>query len=120
MGIRRRAGEQHVTVADGVQRPAAAEGAADLIAADGLAQVVNDDQGGLGYVAQPQQCLAESSHGARVIFILIVSGVERIQNNDLRGGGLGRGQKVVEPLGAAEEMTGGASIDEQVGIRCRT
>ena len=47
-----------------------------------------------------------------------MGGVQRIENDYFRCGGLSRGQKVVEALRCAEEMAGGASIDEQVRI-CR-
>jgi hypothetical protein len=50
-------------------------------------------------------------HGAGIVLILIVSRVQRIQNNDFGGGGLGGGDEVVQALGCTEQMTGGAGID---------
>ena len=41
-------------------------------------------------IAQAQQALAQRRHGARIVFILIVSGVERVQHDDLGGGAAGR------------------------------
>jgi hypothetical protein len=67
--------------------------------------------------SQAQQALAESRHGARVVFILIVGGIERVQDNDLRDGCLRRREEVLHPLRCAEQMAGGACIDEQVLIR---
>ena len=78
---------------------------------------MNDDQSCLGGVTKAQQRLAERGHGARVIFVLVVGGIQRIQDDDFRFGGLGRGQEVIESLGCVQEMARGTSIDEQVLIR---
>jgi len=48
-----------------------------------------------------------------------VSGVERVEEDDLGGGSLSGGEEVIHSLGCAEQMAGGASVDEQVLIGCR-
>src|SRR5229473_8238703 len=100
-----------------MQRAGAAEGAANLVAADRFADMVHDHQSGAGSVAQVQQRLAQSRHGARIVFILIVSGVERVEDDDLGGGNLGGGEEVIHSLGCAEQMTGSAGVDQEVEIR---
>src|SRR5215471_6375578 len=81
--LRSRSGQQQITVADGVQGAGAAEGAADLVATDGFSHVMDHDEGGAGSFAQAQQTLAQGRHGAGVVFILIVGGVERVQEDDV-------------------------------------
>ena len=66
-----------------------AKGAADFFSGNGLAHVVHNDESSMGGVAQTEQRLAEGSHGAGVVFILIVSGVERIEHDDFGSGGAG-------------------------------
>ena len=85
--LRRGSGQQQVAVAHGMQGAGAAEGAADLVTADGFAHVMHHDERGARSIAQAQQALAQSGHGARVVFILIVGGVERVQDDDLGSGG---------------------------------
>src|SRR5260370_31164386 len=99
-----------------MQRAGAAEGAANLVAADGFADMVHYNQSGPGSVAQAQQRLAESRHGAGIVFVLIVSGVERVEDDHLGGGGLGGGEEVIHSLGCAEPMTGSAGVDQEVAI----
>src|SRR5689334_12152329 len=100
-----------------MQSTGAAEGTADLVTANGFAYVVDHDQRGAGSLAQPQQALAKGGHGAGVVFILIVGGIQRVQDDDLRGGRLRRRQEVLQSLRCAEQMSGGAGIDEKVLIR---
>ena len=83
--------QQQITVADRVPGARAAKGAADLVAADGFADVMHDDERGAGGFAQSQQTLAQGRHGTRVVFVLIVRGVERVENNDLGRGRAGGG-----------------------------
>jgi hypothetical protein len=61
-----------------MQGARAAKGAADFFSGDGLAHVVDHDESSMGCVVQAEQGLAESCHGARVVFVLIVGRVERI------------------------------------------
>src|SRR5207245_3931610 len=80
------------------------------------------DQSGARSVAQAQQRLAQRCHGARVILVLIVRGVERIQNNDFGRGRLCGGHEMTETLGGAEHMPGGASVrseERRVGKKAR-
>ena len=74
-----------------MQRAGTAKGAADLVTADRFAHVMNHDQRGARGIAQAEQTLAERSHGARVVLVLIVGGVERVQHDDLGSGGRGGG-----------------------------
>ena len=115
----RRPGEQHITVAHGMQRAGATKGAADLVTRDGFADMMHHDERGPRSIAQTQQRLAQRRHGARVVFVLIVSGVKRVQDDDLGGGGLRGGEKVIHPLGRAEQMAGRAGIDQKILIRGR-
>jgi hypothetical protein len=66
--------------------------------------------------AQAQQALTKSGHGAGVVFVLIVRGVQRVQDDDLGSGGAGGGEKVIQSLRRIEQMAGGARIHEQVLI----
>jgi hypothetical protein len=79
--------------------------------------MVHDHQSGAGSVAQVQQRLAQGRHGARIVFILIVSGVERVEDDDLGSGSLGSGEEVIRSLGCAEQMAGSAGVDQKVEIR---
>ena len=98
--LRRGPRQQQVAIAHGMQGAGAAEGAADLVTADGFAHVVHHDQRGTRSIAQPQQTLAQSGHGAGVVFILIVGGVQRVQDDDLGSGGAGRRRGSDSALGA--------------------
>src|SRR5215469_15947799 len=97
-----------------------AKGAADFFTGNGLAHVVHNDESSMGGVAQTEQCLAESGHGAGVVFILIVSRVEGIEHDDFGSGGAGGKYEVIETLGCTEQMSGGSCIDQQVLVRSRT
>ena len=48
-----------------------------------------------------------------------MSGVKRVQDNDLGSGGLRRGGKVIHPLRCTEQMSGGTGIDQKILIRGR-
>jgi hypothetical protein len=97
---RRRPRQQQVAVAHRVQRRRAAEGAADLIAADGLAHMMHHNQRRSRGIAQPQQALAQRGHGARVVLILIVGEIQGIQNDHF-GRGLACGyEKMIQALRA--------------------
>jgi hypothetical protein len=78
-----------------------AKGAADFFSGDGLADVVHNNQSRMGGIAQTEQSLTESRHGAGVVFILIVSRVERVQDDHLGGGSLGGGEEVIQSLECA-------------------
>ena len=53
------------------------------MAASRLFDMVDNNQGRLGSIAQPDQSLTESGHGARIVFVLIVSRVERIDDDNI-------------------------------------
>jgi hypothetical protein len=53
----RRPREQEISVAHGVQSAGSAERTADLLSADGFADVVDHDQRGAGGLTQTQQAL---------------------------------------------------------------
>src|SRR5437867_13184232 len=57
--LRRRTDQQQIGIADGMQGAGAAESAADLVTANRFSDVMNDDQGGMRGVAQPEECLAQ-------------------------------------------------------------
>ena len=116
----RRPREQQVTVADRMQRAGAAKGAADFVAANRFADMMHHHQRGAGSVAQAQQGLAQRRHGARIVFVLIVRGIERVENDDLGGGGPRGGHEVVQSLRGAEQMAGGARVHQKILIGGRT
>ena len=76
--------------------------------------MVHDDKGGVRSLPQAQQGLTERGHGAGIVLVLVVCGIERIQDDDLGVRGARRCQEVLEALGSAEQMADGADIDEQV------
>ena len=49
-----------------------------------------------------------------------MGGVERVEHDDLGGGGPGGGEEMLQALRGAEQMAGGAGVDEQVLIGGRT
>src|SRR6202521_1210055 len=77
---------------------------------------MHHDERRLGSIAQAQQGLAQRRHGARVVFILIVSGVKRVQDDDFGGGSLSGGEEVIQSLRRAEQMAGGVGVDQEVEI----
>src|SRR5579885_2236292 len=95
--LRNRA-EADAAVAEPRNETGTAERAADFIAAYGFADVVHHDQRCVRSLAQSQQALAESGHSARIVFVLVVRGIERVQNNDLGGRRPGSRQKVLQSL----------------------
>src|SRR5215470_8965419 len=102
-----------------MQRTGATKGATDFLPADRFADMMHHDESGLGSIPQAQQGLAQSRHGAGIVFILIMSGVERIQDDDFGGGGLRRGQEVLQSLRSTQQMSSGSSIDQQMMVRRR-
>lgn len=112
--------QQQITVADSVQRRRAPEGAADLVAADGLSNMVDDNERRVRGIAQPEQALAQRRHRAGVVLVLIVGRVQGIQHDDF-GGGLARGdQEMIQTLRRAEQGVpsgpGSAGVHQQVMI----
>ena len=97
-----------------------AKGAADFVSGNGLSNMVDNDESRVRCIAQAEQCLAESRHGARIVFILIVSGVERIEHDDFGSGGAGSDYEVIETLRCTEQMSCGPRIHQQVMIRSGT
>jgi hypothetical protein len=92
------------------------EGAADFITANRFAYMMHHHQSGARGVAQPQQRLTQSRHRPRIVFVLIVRGIERIENNDFSGGGARGGHKVGESLRRAEQMALGACVHQKLLI----
>ena len=82
--------------------------------------MMHHDERGSRSIAQTQQRLAQSRHGTGIVFILIMSGVKRVQNDDLGSGGLRSREEVIHPLRCTEQMAGRTSIDQQVLIRSRS
>src|SRR6516162_1331731 len=99
-----------------MQRAGTAESAANLMPADGLADMVHHHQSGAGSIAQPQQRLAQRGHGAGIVFILIMGGIERVENNDFSLGGARGGHKMMQPLRGTEEMPGSACVYQEMLI----
>ena len=82
--------------------------------------MMHHDKSGPGSVAQAQQRLAQGSHSARIVLVLIVRGVERVENDDLGGGGPRGGHEVIQALRGAERMAGGARVHQKILIGGRT
>ena len=61
---------------------------------------MHDHQSRMGGVAQTEERLTEGGHGAGVIFILIVSRVERVEHDDFGSSGAGSNYEVIQTLGA--------------------
>jgi hypothetical protein len=66
------------------------------VPADRFSHMVDDDESGAGSIAQPQQGLAQRSHGAGIVLILIVRGIERIEDDDFSGCGTRRGEEMIQ------------------------
>ena len=66
------------------------------------------------------QRLTQGGHGAGIIFILIVRGVERVENQDLSGRRPRGGDKVIQTLGGAEQMACGARVHQETLIGGRS
>jgi hypothetical protein len=86
------------------------------MAARRLFDMVDNNERGVGIIAQPDQSLAKSRHGARVVFILIVSGVKRIDDDDVGLNGTGGLKEVIQAGRGTEHVTGGTRIDEEIGV----
>src|SRR5207237_4179108 len=108
--------QQEIGSTNGMKSTGTAEGAADLVPANGLSDVMHDDQSRIRGVAQTQQGLAERGHGTGIVFILIVRGIKRIENDDVGFGVADRSNKVIQPAWGAEQMTSSGGIDEEIGI----
>ena len=94
----------------------AAESTAEFVASGGFADVMDDDESGVGLVAEAEQGLAKSGHGAGVVFVLIVSGVERVDDKDFGLDRTGGVKEVIQAGGGAEQMAAGAGVDKEIGI----
>src|SRR5260370_20217099 len=102
--------QQQVGVADRMARRRAAESAANLVTADRFAYMMHDDQLRLGRITQPQQALTQRRHRARIVFVLVVGGVQSVEHDDLGGGLTGGVEKVTQSLRSAEQMADRARV----------
>jgi hypothetical protein len=75
---------------------------------------------GLGSIAQPQEALAQRRHQTRIVFVLVVSGVQRVEHDYLGGGLTGGVEKVIQSLRCAEQIAAGARVHQQVLIGGRS
>src|SRR5262249_4643335 len=105
--LRRGARGEQETVAHRMQCAGTTQGATDLVTGNGFSDMMHHGERGPRGIAQTQQRLAQSRHSAGIVFVLIVSRVKRVQNDDLSGGGLRGGEKVIHPLRCAEQMSSG-------------
>src|SRR5438093_1883424 len=99
-----------------MQSAGAAESAADFIAASGFAHMMHDDERGSRGIAQPEQRLTKSRHRARIIFILVMRGVERIEDDDLGFSRTSGSEEVIQAGRGTEQMNHGTRIDEQIRV----
>src|SRR6516164_7739764 len=86
------------------------------MAARRLFEMVDNNQGRLGSITQADQSLTESGHGARIVFVLIVSGVERIDDDDIGTNGTGRLKEVIQAGCGTEHMARDAGVDEEIRV----
>src|SRR5713226_2307064 len=82
--------------------------------------MVYDDESSAGGIAQAQQRLAQGGHGAGIVFIMIVRGVERVENQDIGCSGPRGGYKVIQTVRGGEQMARGARIHEEMVIGGRS
>jgi len=76
-------GEEHVRISDGMKGPRTSEGGSDFVPRYGFFHVVYHNERSFGFVAQFQKGLAQSGHSPCIVFILVVCGVEGVQDDDL-------------------------------------
>src|SRR2546426_1564333 len=86
------------------------------MAAGRLADMVDNDESGLRRIAQPDQGLTKSGHGAGIVFILVVSGVERIDDDDIGLDGTRGLEEVIQAGGGTEHMSGDSRVNKEIGI----
>jgi hypothetical protein len=76
-------GEEHVGISDGMKGPRTSEGRSDFVPRYGFFHVVYHNERSFGFVAQVQKGLAQGGHSPCIVFILVVCGVEGVQDDDL-------------------------------------
>ena len=76
-------GEEHVRISDGMKGARTSEGGSDFVPRYGFFHVVYHNERSFGFVAQLQKGLAQGGHSACIVFILVVCGVEGVQDDDL-------------------------------------
>src|SRR2546428_13109963 len=99
-----------------MQSAGAAESAADFITAGGFADMMHHDESGSRGIAQPEQRLTKSRQGARVVFILIMGRVERIEDDDLRFSRTCGSEEVIQAGRGTEQMIHLTRIAEQIRV----
>ena len=76
-------GEEHVRISDGMKGTRTSEGRSDFVPRYGFFHVVYHDERSFGFVAQVQKGLTQGGHSPCIVFILVVCGVEGVQDDDL-------------------------------------
>jgi hypothetical protein len=56
---------------------------------------------------------------ARVIFVLIASRVQGIQNDHISGSGARGGKEVIQPMSTAQQVPGGTGVDAEIIVGSR-
>ena len=60
-----------------------------------------------------EKVLAEGGHGLGIVFISVMGGIERVQDDDLCLGGASGLNKLCQALGGIEQFSKGVGIDQQ-------
>ena len=107
MNSRRRASKPRSGPAPPVDASRCAK-ASRLFAADRFADLMDHDERRTGRIAQVQRTLAQRRHRARVVSILVVSGVQRVEHDHLSGGLPDGVKEVIQSLRRAEEIAAGS------------
>jgi hypothetical protein len=73
---------------------------------------MHDYESRFGSIAQPQQALAQGRHRTRIVFVLVVGRVQRVEHDHLGGSLTGGEEKVIESLRCAQQIAAGARIHQ--------
>ncbi len=106
-------GEKQVRIADGMKCPRPSEGRSDFVSRDGFFDVVYHDERSFCFITQAQKCLAQGGHRPGIVFILVVGGVEGVQDDDLSFGLFCSVKEVFESFCGGKEVSLGTGIDEK-------
>src|SRR5579862_4563379 len=99
-----------------MQGTGATKSATNLVTADRFANMMHHHKCGTRSIAQSQQRLAQCGHGPRIVLVLVVCGIERIENDDICRSRLCRRHEMVETLCGAKQVAGGARVHQKMLI----
>ena len=67
--------------------------------------MVHDDERSLRVIAEAEEILAKSAHGAGVVFITVMCGVQGVEDDDLSLDISSDAEEVIEPLVSIEQIS---------------